>query len=107
MIDWSKCGEQISIGGEKVVVPTLKGIECVFKVFLNLSIRVAGILLFIMLIIGGFRYLTSGGDSKQIEAAKQTITYALLGMVLLLGGWLILLFIRELTGIDVTTFIIS
>ncbi|MGB9911495.1 MAG: pilin [Microgenomates group bacterium] len=81
-------------------------LECIFQSVLNLAIRLAGIALFIMLLIGGFKYLTSGGDPKTKESAQKTITYAILGMVILLGSWLILLFIKEFTGIDLTVFTI-
>ena len=35
----------------------------------------------IMIIIGGFRYVTSNGDSNQIASAKNTIIYAIVGLV--------------------------
>jgi len=88
--------------GDDVV--TLQGIECVVQAILNLAIRFAGIALFVMLIIGGFRYLVSNGDPKETESAQKTISYAILGLVLLLGGWLILSFVNEFTGINVTIF---
>ena len=78
--------------------------ECIVQIVLNLAIRIAGIVVFIMLIVGGFKYLTAGSDPKAIDSAQKTITYAILGLVLLLSGWLILLFIREFTGVDVTQF---
>jgi len=34
-----------------------------------------------MIIIGGFKYVTSGGDSTKISSAKSTIFYALIGLV--------------------------
>lgn len=93
-------------GGEPIEVATIQGIECIVRIILNLAVRIAGIALFIMLIIGGFKYLNSGSDPKAKESAQKTITYAILGLALLLGGWLILLFIKEFAGIDVTQFTI-
>jgi len=109
MPDWATqgCAEKVTLpSGEEVIVAKIQGFECIVQIVLNLAVRIAGIALFIMLIIGGFKYLTSGGDPKAAESARHTITYAIFGLALLLGGWLILLFIKEFTGVDVTQFII-
>jgi len=78
---------------------TLKQLEDIFRNILNIIVRFAGVAAFIMIIIGGFQYLTAGGDPKKAESAKNTITYAVLGLVLLIIGWFILKFISEFTGI--------
>ena len=43
----------------------------------------------IMLIIGGFLYVISSGDSKRVESAKNTILYAIIGIVVALAAGLI------------------
>jgi hypothetical protein len=43
---------------------------------------VVGILSVIMIIVGGFRYVTSGGDSAKVGSAKSTILYAVVGLVI-------------------------
>ena len=85
-------------------VAKLSALECVFASILNIVIRLGGILAFIFLIIGGFNWLTSGGDPKKLQQAKNTITYAILGIILLIVAWLILLFIEKFTGVTVTNF---
>lgn len=85
-------------------VVTIQYIETIITRFLNIAVRLAGIAVFIMLIIGGFRYLTSGGDSKKAESAKNTLTYAIFGLVLILAAWFILRFIETFTGVTVTEF---
>lgn len=67
---------------------------------LNLAIRLAGIATFIMIVIGGFKYLTAGGDPKAAESAKNTLTYAILGLVLIIAAWFIIRFIAEFTGVS-------
>jgi len=83
---------------------TLKCFECVIQAVLNVAIRLAGIAVFIFLIIGGFQWLTAGGDPKKSESARNTITYAILGLVLLILAWFIMQFIEKFTGIKVTEF---
>ncbi len=54
---------------------------------INTALFVIGALAVIMLIFGGIRYTISAGDSKQVEAAKNTILYAIIGIVVaLLAG---------------------
>jgi len=45
-------------------VATVKGFECLFANIIQIIIPVAGLVFFAMLIIGGFQYLTAGGDPK-------------------------------------------
>lgn len=85
---------------------TIKDLEVVFARIVSVIASFAGIAALAMLIIGGFRYLTSGGDPKATEAARNTMTYAILGIVLLIGSWLILVLLKNFTGIDLTRFII-
>ena len=40
-----------------------------------------GVIAVIMIIVGGFRYITSNGDSNNISSAKTTIIYALIGLI--------------------------
>ena len=54
---------------------------------INTALFVIGALAVIMLIYGGIRYTISAGDSKQVEAAKNTILYAIIGIIIaLLAG---------------------
>lgn len=81
-----------------------KDLEIVFENILGIIFPLAGIAVFIMLLVGGFQKLTSGGDPKANEKAAKTITYAIIGLALLVGIWFILRFIKEFTGVDVTEF---
>ena len=63
----------------------------------------AGIAFFIMLLVGGFQFVTSGGDPKAAGQARTTLTYAAIGIILVVASWLILTVIKALTGVDVTT----
>jgi len=86
---------------------TLSDLEIYFSRFVSVAIEFGGIALFVMLLIGGFNYLTSGGNPQQAEAAKKTITYAIFGIVLLEMSFLILKLIQEFTGVNVTEFKIT
>ena len=95
--------------GDEVVagIVTIKGAERVFANVVTVILGFAGIALFIMLIVGGLKYITSGGNPKNTEAAGKTITYAITGIALIALSYLILSFIKYITGADVTTFRIT
>ncbi len=54
---------------------------------------VVGSVSVIMIIIGGFRYIISGGDSTGVTSAKNTILYAIVGLVIVLFSQIIIRFI--------------
>ncbi len=85
---------------------TLQDLEKVFESLITSLLALGGIVLFLMLLNGGFKYLTSGGDPKATEGAQKTLTYAIGGLVLLAGSYMILNIIKTFTGADVTNFII-
>ncbi len=85
----------------------ISDLEVIFSKILSLAVPASGIAAFIMLIAGGFKYLTSDGDPKKAQEAQQTITYALIGLILLVSAYIIISFIESFTGVDVSTFTIS
>ena len=54
----------------------------VFRQITNTILYIVGIIAVIMLIWGGIRYVISGGDSKKVTDAKNTILYAIIGLVI-------------------------
>ena len=59
----------------------LFGDEGLFKTITNTALYLIGAISVFMLIYGGIRYTISGGDSKGVEAAKNTILYAVVGII--------------------------
>lgn len=53
----------------------------IFKTITNLLLFLIGAIAVIMLIIGGIRYVVSGGDQGAVTAAKNTILYAIVGII--------------------------
>ncbi len=68
----------------------------------NIAMMLAGVIIFVGLIYAGFQYLTSAGNPQAQTTAKNRITGSLIGLVLLLGSFLILRAINpDLLGLDV------
>lgn len=82
----------------------LQQIEDVFKNIISVVVGLGFIAMLVMLVTAGIKYLTSGGEPKAIQAAHQTVTWALLGVVFMAIAWLVLQLIAVFTGIDVTIF---
>lgn len=69
--------------------------------FINLGIIVAAVIFFFMLVIGGIRWITSGGDKAQTEAARSQITAALVGLVIVFAAWAIAQLVGSLFGFSI------
>jgi len=70
---------------------------------IRLTLVGAAVIFFFMLVIGGIRWIASGGDKAQTEAARNQITAALIGLVVVFAAWAIVALIKTLFGIDIFT----
>ncbi len=57
-------------------------ITTVIATVINILSLVAGIAAVIMIIVGGLRYITSGGDTSKVSGAKSTILYSIVGLII-------------------------
>jgi hypothetical protein len=58
------------------------GIKNLAGKVVNIFSIIVGVISIIMIIYGGFRYITSGGDSGKVGNAKNTLIYAIIGLVI-------------------------
>ncbi len=84
-------------------------IRCIVPLFTNLVqglLALSGVALFVMLVVGGFNFLLSGGDPKKLEAARGTLTSAIIGIVVIVVAFLIIKTVQAFTNssTDVTQF---
>jgi hypothetical protein len=70
---------------------------------IRLILIVAALVAFIFLIIGGIRWITSGGDKEGTAKAQSTITAALIGLVIVFAAWAIIKLIETFFGIEILT----
>lgn len=82
----------------------LSDLEFVFHRIVSALFYAGGIVAFVYLLIGGFRYLTSSGDEDALEMAKKTLTYAVIGLLIVIFSWLILAALGEAIGVDLLIF---
>lgn len=67
---------------------------------INIFSIVVGVTAVIMIIVGGFQYITSGGDSGKVTTAKNTILFAIVGLVIVALAQVIVNFVLS-KAIDV------
>ena len=65
----------------------------VFTRITNTVLYIVGIISVIRLIYGGLRYILSGGDSKKVTDAKNTILYAIIGLIISILAYAIVNFV--------------
>jgi hypothetical protein len=63
------------------VADNLAGQGGIFQTIVNILLFLVGAVAVIMLVIGGLRYVTSNGDQNAVTGAKNTIMYAIIGIV--------------------------
>src|SRR5690554_6186718 len=67
---------------------------------IQLALAGAGLLFFFMLITGGLKYLTAGGDEKAAGAARNTLTQAFIGLVIVVAAFLIAQLLFSIFGLE-------
>lgn len=65
----------------------------IFRTITNVLLFLIGAISVIMLIIGGIRYVVSGGDSTAVQNAKNTILYAIVGVVVAILAYAVVNFV--------------
>jgi hypothetical protein len=73
-------------------------IDAIVKLAINVFSLVVGLIAVVMIIIGGLKYITSGGDSGNITGAKNTIIYAIVGLVVVALAQFIVHFVLAKAG---------
>jgi hypothetical protein len=67
--------------------------KSLFKTITNILLFLIGAISVIMLIIGGVRYVVSGGDSSAVTGAKNTILYAIVGIIVAILAYALVNFV--------------
>lgn len=79
-------GTCLSVDGTGVNCPSPEDAENrvndIIQLVINIFSLIVGVISVIMIIIGGLKYITSGGDSGNVQGAKNTILYAIIGLVI-------------------------
>lgn len=91
------CGSQKAGGGSQTPAQAESSINRTIASIVNVLSIVIAIIAVIMIILGGFRYITSGGASDKVTGAKNTIMYALIGLIIVALAQVIVRFVIDKT----------
>lgn len=93
-----KCGSNLDASGtgcDSNITTGSSNLNTVITDIVNIFSVIVGIVSVIMIIYGGFRYVTSGGDSGNVSSAKNTIIYAVIGLVVVALAQFIVQFVLD------------
>lgn len=82
-------GEDCTTSGDEATDKVNSTVTLVINIFS----WIVGVVSVIMIIWGGFKYITSGGDSSNVTAAKNTILYAIVGLIIVALAQIIVKFV--------------
>ncbi len=77
-----------------------EGLGPLISAGINAVIIIAGLLVFVYLVWGGIEWLTSGGDKEKYESARNRITAAVIGLVIVVAAYAIMQLIGTFLGIN-------
>jgi len=97
---------QLNIGGATIPVPVgaqsnFKSLGEIVSRLLQYALPLGGLILFVMIIISGFQLLTSAGEPKKMEQAKQRLTWGILGFMVIFVAFWIMRIMEFLLGIQI------
>lgn len=76
--------------------PTQAPIESFVGTMIDYALAIMGSLAIILIIAGGFVFMTSRGDSSQIDKGKEIMKYAIMGLIVAFLSYIIVLFVQSL-----------
>jgi TRAP-type C4-dicarboxylate transport system permease small subunit len=82
-------------GLDQITVPNI------VQTGIRLVLVVASLVAFFFLVLGGIKWVTSGGDKEQTQKAQGQITAALVGLVIVFSAWAILRLVEAFFGISI------
>lgn len=86
--------------GEDFSPATSLEVPDIISGFVKFILILAGLAFFFILVIGGVKWIMSGGDKAHTEGARNQITAALVGLVIVFSAWAIIQLIQTFFGID-------
>lgn len=91
-MSWDQCLEN----GD---VATLACIPVIVRNIISAALAFSGLVALILIIYAGILYISSKGDQAKIDTAKKTLTYAIIGLVVIFLSFFIISIISSLTGV--------
>ena len=105
---WNSCLEPVqrTLSDGTTVTDQVMTIQCVpvlMNILIGAGLMFAGAVSALFIIRAGYQYIMSNGDPKQAGAARLTLTYAIIGLVVVFSSFFFLNIISRVTNTDCIT----
>lgn len=84
---------RITISHNETGIPMISAGDSTLQAVIAAAFLIIGIISVLFIIIGGYRYVISGGDQGAIKQAKNTILYAVVGLVITIVSFVVVQFV--------------
>jgi len=91
MFNFNQCATQNG-------VLTISCLQVFFQIAVSTALGLVGTVSLFLIIAAGIKFITSGGG-KQVDEAKNMLTYAIIGLVIVLSAFFIIGLISGITGV--------
>lgn len=79
---------------------TIGCIPAIFSNIVSALLMFVGIFALGLFIMGGFKYMNSGGDAKKLEGARNNLIYGIIGLIVVFFSFFIINLISYITGVE-------
>ena len=100
---WGDCVKAAPGLPQEQGVATLECLPEIFSRLVNWAFVLAGIVALFFIVYAGIKLINSGGDKAAVEEAKKTLTFAIIGLVIILLSAFIVKILAYITGVDCIT----
>lgn len=83
------------VGCEAGKPATGSGVFAIIKNVIQVMLTIGGIIAVIMIIVGGIQYVTSNGEQSHVKSAKDTILYAIVGLVVTIVAYSVVYYVTK------------
>lgn len=91
-MDWTSCLDH--------GVPTISCISILFNNIVYAALTFGGLIAVIVIILSGYKMIFAGGDPKQLQTARNTLLYAVIGLLIIFLAAFIINIVAYLTGVN-------
>jgi len=94
-------GDWFLLGGGRSIKEIFSSVSSVVSVVIIFLFSLGALAAFIMILIGGIKYMLSGGDVEAAAAARSTVTYAIIGLILVVCAFVIVKVLSTILGYNI------
>jgi hypothetical protein len=94
--------DTVSIAIAKPTSVNITSVGTLISAVVSALLIISALLAFLYLVLGGIQWITSGGDKAGMEAARNKITQAIVGLIIVAAAYAIMILVSNFLGLDFT-----